>query len=172
MKQVFFVLAAACCWYSCAPEAAKTPPEGVTVTMPYTPTYSASFRIGNAELATKVVQGSWKDWENNQLDSLRNWVADSIVVVDPENKTIKGLDSVIANWKRGRARYKSTTPSINGVVPIYSTDQGHDWVLVAAMEITETLEGVGDTVWLMENWRFNKDGKADFLRQYMQRTPK
>jgi hypothetical protein len=62
--------------------------------------------------------------------------------------------------------------TINAVVPLYSVDKAHDWVLVAATEINENAKGVKDTVSLMENWRFNKDGKADMVLQYERRTKK
>ena len=180
MKRIFLFLTAISLIASCKEE--KKPEEtaaapaasdnSVTVKMSYTPSYSASFKMGNADYAAKVVQGSWKDWETNNIDNLKNWVADSIVVHQANNTIIKGVDSLIANWKRGRAGYTSVEVTINAVAPLYSTDQLHDWVLVAATEIDVNTKGVRDTVALMENWRFNKDGKADMLLQYDRRTKK
>jgi hypothetical protein len=180
MKRILLLLTATAFFTACndtkktdAPAATVALPDaGVTVNMPYTASYSASFKLGNPDYATKVAQGSWKDWETNNMDNLKNWVADTIMVFQSDNKFIKGVDSLIANWKRGRVLYKTVIDTINAIVPLYSTDKKQDWVLVAATEINENNKGVRDTVSILENWRFNKDGKADMLLQYERRTKK
>jgi hypothetical protein len=138
----------------------------VTVKMPYAPIYSASFGLGNPDYATMIVQGSWKDWETNSLDNMKSWIADTIVAFHSDNKVAKGADSLIANWKRGRAKYTSVIDSIHAVIPVYSSDKKENWVLVWASEINTDTKGKTDTVELMETWRINKDGKADMLLQY------
>lgn len=136
------------------------------VSLPYTPDYSSSFEIGNSEHSAMILQGSWKDWETNTLDNMRNWVADTILVFHSDNSTVKGVDSLIARWKRGRAKYASVIDTIDAVMPVYSTDKKENWVLVWAREIGTKLDGSKDTSAVMETWRINKDGKADLLLQY------
>ena len=149
-----------------------TKAEKPAVTLPYTVTYSSSFEMGNPDYTAMILQGSWKDWENNTLDNMKNWIADTIVAFHSDNATVKGLDSMMARWKRGRADYTSVIDTVHAVVPLYSTDKKENWVLVWASEINTNSKGKTDTTALMETWRINKDGKADMLLQYDRATRK
>lgn len=155
-------------------EATETPTESVAapISLPYVPSYSSSFVVGNPEYATMIVQGSWKDWEDNNLDNMVNWMADTITAFHSNNKVTHGVDSIMARWKNGRAEYSEVKTTINAVMPVYSTDKQEDWVLVWATEIDTKLDGTMDTVALMETWRINKGGKADLLLQYDRATRK
>lgn len=144
----------------------KKADEKATVSLPYTPSYSSSFEIGNPAYSATILQGSWKDWEENKLENMKNWVADSIVAYQSDNSVIRGADSLMARWKRARAQYTSVIDTVDAVIPVYSTDKKENWVLVWAKEINTKDDGTKDTVYLMETWRINKDGKADLLSQF------
>ena len=137
-----------------------------SVVLPYTASYSSSFEPGNPEYSAMILQGSWKDWENNKMENMKSWVADTIWVFHSDNTMIRGVDSLQARWIRNRAGYSSVIDSIHAVIPTYSVDKKENWVLVWAKEINVDLKGKKDTVELMETWRINKDGKADMLLQY------
>jgi len=143
-----------------------------SVTLPYALAYSSSFKMGNPEYSAMILQGSWKDWENNSLDNMKSWVADTILAFHSDNTMVKGVDSLMARWKRGRADYTSVIDTIHTVVPLYSTDKNENWVLVWATEINTDSKGKVDTTNLMETWRINKDGKSDRLYQYDRHTRK
>src|SRR5258708_7045227 len=115
------------------------------MTLAYTPAYSSSFEMGKPEYAAMIVQGSWKDWEKNTMDNMKSWVADTIVAFHSDNTTVKGLDSLTARWKRGRAGYTSVIDTIDAVMPVYSTDKKENWVLVWAKEINTDSKGKIDT---------------------------
>jgi len=174
MKKILLLLIGAAMFIACNNEtkssAAAPGPDSTaaqtSVTLPYTPSYSASFKMGNPEYTAMIVQGSWKDWENNSMDNMKSWVADTIVAFHSDNTMVKGVDSLMARWKRGRAGYTSVIDTLNAVVPLYSTDKNENWVLVWATEINTDTKGKIDTMALMETWRINKDGKADLLYQY------
>ena len=134
--------------------------------LPYTPSYSASFKMGNDDYSKMIVQGSWKDWETNKMDNMKSWVADTIVAFQSDNIMVKGIDSLQAHWKKGRAEYTNVIDTLNAVMPVYSTDKKENWVLVWATEIDTDKKGKIDTIAIMETWRINKDGKADQLFQY------
>jgi hypothetical protein len=134
--------------------------------LPYTPSYSGSFTMGNPEYSAMILQGSWKDWENNTMDNMKSWIADTIVALHSDNTMIRGADSLIARWKAGRAKYTSVIDTIQAVIPVFSTDKNENWVLVWADEINTRADGTKDTAAVMETWRINKDGKADLLLQY------
>jgi hypothetical protein len=176
MRKILLVLTGAVLFVGCTSETksdtatsdstASTTDAAPVTPLAYTPTYSSSFKMGNPEYASMIVQGSWKDWETNNLDNMRNWLADTVVAYHSDNSMVKGLDSLMARWKRGRAGYTSVLDSINAVTSVYSTDKNENWVLVWAKEINTKADGTKDTMYLMETWRINKDGKADLLLQY------
>jgi hypothetical protein len=169
------ILAYACLAFgllSCNNEKTETPVAGDStvaaspVALAYTPSYSSSFEMGDAGLAAPIVKGSWKDWENNTLDNMRDWVADTILAFHSDNTVVRGIDSLMARWKKGRADYTSVIDTIQAVTSLRSTDRNENWVLVWAHEIGTKADGKKDTVFVQETWRINKDGKADMLLQY------
>jgi hypothetical protein len=129
-------------------------------------TYSSSFEMGKPEYAATIVQGSWKDWQDNKMNNMKSWMADDVVIYQSDNKMVKGIDSVQARWNRGRANYTNVVDSIDAVMSVKSTDKNEDWVLVWATEYSTNTKGVKDTVSVMETWRMNKAGKADLLFQF------
>ena len=143
---------------------AEAPKKTVALSIPAS--YSSSFEMGNPDYTAVIVQGSWKDWQDNKLDNMKNWMADTIVAFNSNDIMVKGLDSMMAYWKRDRAGYSSVIDSIDAATAVYSADKKENWVLVWAREIGTKLDGTKDTSAIMETWRFNKDGKADFLLQY------
>jgi len=165
MKKIMLLLAATALIAACNSEK-KTEETKPPVALPYVASYSSSFEIGNAEYAATILQGSWKDWEENKLDNMKNWVADSIVAYNSDNTESNGLDSMMARWKKGRAELSAATTTIDAVIPVYSTDKKENWVLVWATEVDTKKDGTVDTVRIMETWRINKDGKADMLFQF------
>jgi hypothetical protein len=171
MKQLFLffmiALLAACNSEKTESKAAdETKADKPAVALPYTASYSSSFEMGNPEYSATILQGSWKDWENNKIDNMKSWVADTIMAFHSDEQIIKGADSLMASWKRARAAYTAVIDTIDAVFPVYSTDKKENWVLVWAREIRTNAAGKTDTVAYQETWRINKDGKADFLLQY------
>lgn len=173
MKRIFLCLTAASFIMACNNEkkpveatTAETKVDKAAVVLPYTASYSSSFEAGNPEYAATILQGSWKDWEDNKLDNMKSWVADTIFVLHSDNSVARGVDSLQARWKRNRALYTSVIDTVQAVTPVYSADKKENWVLVWAKEISTDTKGKKDTTDYMETWRINKDGKADMLLQY------
>jgi len=168
MKKIFLLIAAAALFTACNTGTASTDAKDSkpSVTLPYTAGYSSSFEMGNPEYSATILTGSWKDWENNKLDNMKSWAADTIVAFQSDETMIQGVDSLMAKWTRARAKYTSVIDTIDAVMPVYSTDKKENWVLVWATEINTKADGTKDTVAVMETWRINKDGKADLLLQF------
>jgi hypothetical protein len=171
MKKILLVLTVAAVFAACnnekktdTPAAAKT--DKPAMALPMTPSYSSSFEMGNPASAAMIVQGSWKDWQDNKLDNMKSWVADTITSYGADNMVGHGLDTLQARWKRFRADYTTVIDTIDAVMPVYSTDKKENWVLVWATEINVNSKGKRDTVSVMETWRINKDGKADLVYQF------
>lgn len=184
MKKLFLVLSAASLMTACnnevkteAPATPETTVAEVAVTkpevpLPYVPTYSNSFEFGKQEYAAMILQGSWKDWDDNKLDNMKNWLADTVYAIHSDRSMIRGADNLMAQWKKDRAKYSSVSNTIDVVMPIYAKDKDEHWVLVWATATSVDLKGKKDTTGVMEAWRINKDGKADFLNQYDRATRK
>jgi hypothetical protein len=136
-----------------------------SVALPYTASYSSSFEMGDPKHVATILQGSWKDWEENKLNKT-NWLADTIVAYHSNFMVTQGADSLIARWKRFRNGYTSVIDTIEAAMSVRSKDKNENWVLVWGKEINTNLEGKTDTSYLMETWRINKDGKADMLLQH------
>jgi hypothetical protein len=178
MKKILLMMAAVTVLAACNDEkksdtgSTDTKKETPAVTLPYTASYSSSFEMGNPTYAAMILQGSWKDWENNTMDNMKSWVADTIKAFQSDNSMAMGVDSLQARWKRGRAAYTSIKDTIDAVMPVYSTDKKENWVLVWAREIDTDTKGKTDTVSIMETWRINTAGKADLLLQFDRHTRK
>jgi len=179
MRKFFFFAAVAAIAIGCntkpdetSTAETKTGGDSKAATFALPVSYSSSFEMGSSDKAAMIVQGSWKDWQDNSIDNMKNWLADSAVLHMSNNQKIVGIDSIIADWKRGRAKYSKVIDTIDAVIPVYSKDKKEDWVLIWATEINTDLSGKVDTAAIMETWRINKDGKADLLLQFDRHTRK
>ena len=171
MQKTIFMMAVTTIMFACnnekkEPVTVEGKPLKPAVALPYTPIYSTSFEMGDPANTALILQGSWKDWEENKLDNMKNWVADTVIAFHADNAVVNGRDSLMARWKRGRAGYSSVIDTLNAAMAVYSTDKKEDWVLIWATEINTNTAGKADTAQVMETWRINKDGKADMLFQH------
>ena len=148
----------------------KTEKTAVTYSLPIG--YSSSFEMGDPKYGAMIVQGSWKDWADNNMDGMKSWVADTLVAFGSDNSEIHGVDSLMARWKRDRMKYSASIDTIDAVMSVHSIDKNENWVLVWATARDTKLDGTKDTTGVMETWRINKDGKADMLFQYDRHTRK
>ena len=70
MKKIFLLVAGAALFTACNNETKSSAAAGDTTAvkssapLPYTASYSSSFKMGNPEYSALILQGSWKDWEN------------------------------------------------------------------------------------------------------------
>lgn len=169
MKKTFLFLTVAAFLTACSNEKKDEPkpaePATAAVQLPYTASYSSSFEMGNPEHVATILQGSWKDWEENKLDKSK-WLSDSLVAYHSNANVSMGADSLIARWKRYRGDYTSVIDTIEAAMSVHSIDKNENWVLVWGKEINTKADGSKDTAYVMETWRINKDGKADMLLQY------
>ena len=140
------------------------------VTYPYTPTYSAKFEIGDTK-HVQTILSLWKDWDNGDLTKGKDYFADSVEMHFADGSVLKGSrDSIIAISQRFRSTLGTVSSTLHTVLPARSTDKNEDWVLVWGTEKITGKNGKIDSTSLQETWRFNKDGKVDFLLQYAAKT--
>ena len=142
---------------------------GTGAAMPYTAGYSSQFTIGNPEHARMVLQ-VWRDYEDNRLDQSGALLADSIVFEAASGQVIKGRDSVLGAFKQMRNQYTNVKQTVDVYLPIRSTDRNEDWVLIWGREEDTNANGTTTNI-IHEIWRINRDGKIDYMSQYVAKPP-
>lgn len=114
MKKTFLALITAGFMASCSNNVQDTPAADSTVTvapapaieMPYTAAYSSDFSMGKPEL-TKLVLDMYKAVEENRMDDLGQYYADSVIRHNFAQKEIKlTRDEMIKLSKEFRAQFK------------------------------------------------------------------
>ncbi len=141
------------------------------VTYPYEIGYSSKFEIGDAQ-QSKMILELWKDFDSGDVSKHKEYFADSVQMLFPDGSSMHNVkDSIIAETNTYRAMYSSVTSRVDAIIPVKSTDKGENWVCVWGTEI-HTLKGKTDSTNLHEAWRFDKDGKIDFMMQYARSFPK
>ncbi|MCU7550319.1 hypothetical protein OCK74_14450 [Chitinophagaceae bacterium LB-8] len=134
--------------------------------MPYTAEYSSKFMPGNPAHG-KLILDIWKDWDDNVTDRHADMFADTVFMMFPNGQSVKGRDSAMYLAKKFRGSLASSKSTIEAWMPTKSIDRNEDWVLVWGREEDTDMNSNKTTVLLHEIWRINKDGKIDFMRQYM-----
>jgi hypothetical protein len=142
-----------------------------TTTYQYAADYSSKFEMGDGK-NVKTIFALYTDWDNNNLDNSKDKFADSVSMLFSSGEMMAGTrDSIIAQSKAFRNSLGTVKTQVHAVVPLRSTDKEEDWVLVWFKEYTTDAKGKKDSTEFQETWRLNKDGKADLLYQYAQKTP-
>ena len=119
-----------------------------------------------------MVLGLWKDFDNNTIDNSLDKFADTVTMMMPGFE-MAGVtrDSALVSSKEYRSMFSKVTSRISAVMALKRTDKNEEWVLVWGPEVHTNKKNVTDPVQLQETWRLNKDGKIDFMFQYMRNTP-
>ena len=134
----------------------------------YTLEYPSNWSIDPPANVEKIL-ALYKDWDNNTLETSKNSFADSVLLILGDGTVMNGTrDSVIANVQTFRNSYTAMKSNIHSVVGLKHGDTGENWVVIWAREIHTEKSGKTDSLELHEAWRFNKDGKINWLLQYNQ----
>ena len=114
----------------------------------------------------------WKDFDNGDVSRHKDYFADSVQMLFPDGSSMHDIkDSIIAATNSYRSTYSSVTSRVDAVLSTKSIDKEENWVCVWGKEI-HTMQGKTDSTDLHEAWRFNKNGKIDFMMQYARSAPK
>jgi len=132
----------------------------------YTPTYSASFAMGEAGNAETVL-ALYKSWDNGNLEPQKNSFADSVNFFLSDGSVIAARrDSAIATMQAYRNMFSAVKNTVNAIFPAKSVDKNENFVCIWATEYTTDKKGKKDSVDLQETWGFDKDGKVNLVYQY------
>ncbi len=148
--------------------ASDTKPASISNISGYTPTYSASFEVGDAKNAEAIL-ALWKAWDEGNLDPTKQLFADSVTFFSSDGSEMKGpRDSTTASAQAYRNMFSAVKSTMHAIFPTKSTDKNEDWVCIWGTEVRTDKKGKTDSVHLQETWRFNSAGKVDLLYQYSQ----
>jgi hypothetical protein len=134
----------------------------------YTPEYSSSFEMGKPKYSETVLK-LWKDYDNGNFSSSKDLFADSVEMYFRDGTSMHNVrDSIVGGAQEFRNGFSKVESRVSAFFPVRATDKNEDWVCVWGTEVSTTRQGKIDSVYLHEIWRFNKDGKVDFMSQYAQ----
>ena len=126
--------------------------------------YSTDFALADPALGDKVV-ALWKHFDNNTLDSVASYFAESVFQDMPGFKGTMSRDSVMVSIKAYRNSLNSCVSEIDALVPLKASNKEESVVCIWGVETTEAggKKMVRD---INEAWGFNKDGKVTWIKQY------
>ena len=128
-------------------------------------TYSSSFEIGDPKNGDAIIE-LWKQFDEYTLDMGMDKFADSVTIWMNDGWKYYGTrDSLMKMMKKLRGEYSAVKSVVVAIVPLKSTDMNQSWVSIYGTEYT-TMKNKKDSLDIQENWRFNKDGKIDFMHSY------
>ena len=135
------------------------------VSYAYPVEYSSDFTIGDPKYAQMVLE-LWKDYDNNTFDNHKDYFADS-VTMDFSGSTMSGTrDSIVASTKAHRGSFKNAASTVEVITTLKPKGKDETWVCVWGKEVDTHNNGKMDSIYLNENWRFNKDGKIAYMSQF------
>ncbi len=119
-----------------------------------------------------MILSLWKEFDNNTLNNAKDKFADTITMLMPGFEMVGvSRDSALASTNAYRSMFANVTSRVSAVTALKSTDKNEEWVLVWGTEVHTDNKNVTDSVHLQETWRINKDGKVDYMMQYMRNPP-
>jgi hypothetical protein len=136
------------------------------VTYAYPVSYSSDFAIGDSKYAQTVLE-LWKDYDNNTFDKDADDFSDSVSMDFPDGSTVKGKDSAMTSAKTYRSSLKNAVSSVEAITTLKPNGKDETWVCVWGKEVDTHQDGKMDSIYLNENWMFNKDGKVAYMSQLM-----
>lgn len=145
----------------------KNDSASTNVSYPYEILYSSQFEIADNS-NTQTLMKIWKAWESGNLSDAKDHFADSLEMHTADGHILKGpRDSVMKNALDYRSTLTSVTSTVDAVLSSRSKDKDENWVSIWGKEISTNTKGVTDSIYLHETWRFNKQGKVNFMLQYL-----
>lgn len=139
--------------------------------LPYTAMYSSKFQIGNSKFS-RIVLNAWKSYDDNALDNVAEFVADTITAELPDGSVFKGKEDFMNGIKTYRGGFSTVKSEVVAWTPLKSMDKGDDMVCIWGNETDTKNDGTVQKTDLHEIWGFNKDGKVSFFKQFMSQPAK
>jgi len=133
---------------------------------PYPVMYSSKFVMDEPKNAETLL-AMWKSYDNGDLSTSRDMIADTIEVHFPDGGMMRGSrDSIIKSVQAHRNSFSSAVDKVHAIMAVKSTDKNEHWVLIWGREIDTHKDGKVDSTELQETWMFDQNGKAALLYQF------
>jgi len=133
---------------------------------PYNIMYSSKFAMDEPKNAETLL-ALWKSYESGNLSTSKDLFADTIEFHLADGMILRASrDSAIAGVQSMRSSFSAVVVQVNAIMAVKSTDKNEHWALIWGLEMDTHKNGKVDSIGLQETWRFNKDGKADFMYQF------
>ncbi|HEV7621240.1 MAG TPA: hypothetical protein VGO09_05885 [Flavisolibacter sp.] len=152
-------------------EKTKEKTKGSNPSFAYTASYSSQFALGSQDYSS-VVLNAWKGYDNNTWDVMADNISDTVTAMLFDGTVIKGKDNFLNGIKGYRGSFSAVNSTVEAWLPVKSLDRDQQWVCIWGTETDTKADGSTQKIALHELWRFNKDGKVDYLRQFTQQLPK
>ena len=132
---------------------------------PFTATYSNEWEPGNVSYK-RMVMDFLKDLETNTFnrdDLLANYIELHL----PGTNDFLEKSVAIPKLKSFRSGLNKLKIKLQSVIPLKSSDSNEDWVFVYGNMINTLENGTLQTVDFLQQFRINKEGKINFIKQYI-----
>lgn len=140
--------------------------------MLYKADYSSNFQIGDAKYSTMVLK-AWKAYDNNQLETAAEYIADTVTAILPDGTVIKGRDNFINETKQYRSSFTEVKEDVTAWLSLITPDHPDDHIVcIWGNEYDTKADGTKQAVSLHEVWVFNKDNKLSYFQQFAGQMPK
>jgi hypothetical protein len=121
--------------------------------------------IGNAVYTQKVIQ-AWKDYDNNTMDNMGDFIADDVIATFPDGSMVKGRENFVKMLKDYRNSFASVSSKITACTTLKTPDDPeHEVVTIWGEETDINKDGTTTKTHLNEVWFFNKEGKLTMFHQ-------
>jgi len=134
--------------------------------MAYEADYSAKFSIAD-DTYSSIVLGLWKDFEENNFERNVKYFAEDITAEFSDGEIVSGRDNLVNGAKAYRATLTDFSTKILSYISLRSDDKDENWVAVWGEDSFTDEKGNKVIHNLHELMRFNKEGKIDYMRQYI-----
>lgn len=136
-----------------------------SISYPYPATYSSDFSIGNPELTKKVLD-MYKAMEDNRIDELGKYYADTIIRNNfQQREMVLSRDAMVDLARQFRNQFKEFSETPIAYIALHANDKNEDWVVTWIKEKVVYNNGKVDSTTYQENWRF-RDGKIYMVDSY------
>lgn len=138
--------------------------------LPYTATYSSQFEMADAAIS-KMILELWKDWDDNNFSRHADYFADTVTMIFTNGQVVKGKENLLNSATQHRGSLASAKSVVDAWLSTRSVDKDEKWVAIWGSETDTNKDGKESTMRIHEIWKFNKDGKVDFMQQYTGQMP-
>jgi len=133
--------------------------------MAYEAEYSSKFSLAD-ETYSAIVLDLWKDFEESNFERNVVYFAEDLVIEFADGQVFTGRDLIIKSAQEHRKSLKDYKPTLLSFISLRSDDRDENWVAVWGEDSFTDDKGETVKTGIHEIWRFNNEGKIDFMKQY------